>query len=128
MRIEDLSFDNTRATLEDERVVDVSHQSFCSYEMFGPGHDEECWCLDFEEQGSAGEFTEEELEHIRLENIEERIITLARIHATFSEGKQTPRSKVVAAEARLLQLKASRPASPRQRVIDARCRGSQATT
>jgi hypothetical protein len=63
MRIIDLSA--PIATLEDGRIVDVSHQSFCSYEMFGPGHDEECECLDFEEQGSAGELTADELDTVR---------------------------------------------------------------
>ena len=47
MRIILLSHDNRTATLEDGRKVDVSHQDFCSYEMFGPGHDEECLCLNY---------------------------------------------------------------------------------
>lgn len=117
MRIQEiLDLDCTRALLEDGRVVDVSHQSFCTIEMFGSGHDEECDCLEFDEEGSAGQFTKEELEHIRLEGIEEKTICLHRIRATFPNLEQYPSSERVAAKKRLIALKSKRPDSLRRRI------------
>ncbi len=59
MRIEEV-FDGSTAKLASGEIVDVSHQIFCSSEMFGPGHDEECPCLDYDEEGGTGVLTDDE--------------------------------------------------------------------
>ena len=42
-----IDFDHTMGILENGARVSLAHQYFCTREMFGPGHDEECPCLDY---------------------------------------------------------------------------------
>ena len=87
MRIEEiLDFHNTTARLENGQLVDISHQSFCTIEMFGPGHDEECECLDYDGQGGAGEISDDEYADRRRKWEAGKKELLRRIQRTFEPG------------------------------------------